>query len=145
MERQKTTATRSLVADLFQFQVYKRSQGRIARQVTFAALASAILIGVWRLLQMTFMIQLSTGVRYALALGLAFVGIWIAFRVVNLPRFADFLIAVEAEMNKVSWPSSSELIRASIVVMMTIFSLAFILFLYDTIWSAFFRWLGVHA
>ena len=31
----------------------------------------------------------------------------------NMPRFADFLIAVEAEMNKVSWPSKAELIRSS--------------------------------
>ena len=35
---------------------------------------------------------------------LAVVGLWAAYRVVNLPAFADFLIAVEAEMNKVSWP-----------------------------------------
>ena len=29
--------------------VYKRSQGRIVRQVTFAALALTLLIGLWRL------------------------------------------------------------------------------------------------
>ncbi len=33
------------------------------------------------------------------------VGLWLCFRLVNMPRFADFLIAVEAEMNKVSWPT----------------------------------------
>ena len=31
-------------------------------------------------------------------------GLWLGYRIVNVPQFADFLIAVEAEMNKVSWP-----------------------------------------
>jgi preprotein translocase subunit SecE len=63
--------------------------------------------------------------------------------VVNLPRFADFLIAVEAEVNKVSWPSRAELVRSTVVVLITIFALAGILFLYDFIWSLLLRMLGV--
>lgn len=34
--------------------------------------------------------------------GLGVVGIWFGYRLVNWPRFADFLISVEAELNKVS-------------------------------------------
>jgi preprotein translocase subunit SecE len=63
--------------------------------------------------------------------------------VVNWPRFADFLIAVEAEMNKVTWPSKDELVRASIVVMFTIFFLAMALFVFDIVWQAFFNAIGV--
>jgi preprotein translocase subunit SecE len=48
-----------------------------------------------------------------------------------MPAFADFLISVEGEMNKVSWPSRGELFRASIVVMLVIFFLAALLFFYD--------------
>ena len=48
-----------------------------------------------------------------------------------MPRFADFLISVEAEMNKVSWPSRGELYRASLVVIVVIFLLVAILFGYD--------------
>ena len=91
--------------------VYKRNQGRIVRQVTFAAMALALLIGLWR------MILLLRGygdscppwLCYGLPAVLAVVGLWAAYRSVNLPAFADFLIAVEAEMNKVSWPSRGEL------------------------------------
>jgi preprotein translocase subunit SecE len=61
----------------------------------------------------------------------AAVGVWVAFRIVNVPSFADFLISVEAEMNKVSWPSRSELFRASMVVIVVIFLLTAILFTYD--------------
>jgi preprotein translocase subunit SecE len=70
-------------------------------------------------------------------------GLWFGFRVVNWPRFADFLIAVEAEMNKVTWPSKDELIRASIVVILTIFILAISLFLFDVMWQAIFNFIGV--
>ena len=58
-------------------------------------------------------------------------GIWVAFRLVNYPPFADFLIAVEAEMAKVSWPTRTELFRSSLVVMLTIFGLAALLAVYD--------------
>ena len=70
-------------------------------------------------------------------------GAWFGFRVVNWPRFADFLIAVEAEMNKVTWPSKDELIRAAIVVIFTIFFLAVALFLFDILWQQLFSFFGV--
>ena len=53
--------------------------------------------------------------QYIVPLTVLVGGLWASFRVVQLPSFADFLISVEAEMNKVSWPSWDELIRASIV------------------------------
>jgi preprotein translocase subunit SecE len=58
-------------------------------------------------------------------------------------RFADFLIAVEAEMNKVSWPSRAELVRSSVVVIMVLFLLAIVLFGLDIVWSFVFEWLGI--
>ncbi|MEO0530079.1 MAG: preprotein translocase subunit SecE, partial [Planctomycetota bacterium] len=58
---------------------------------------------------------------------------WAAFRLIQLPKFAEFLIAVEAEMGKVSWPTQSELLKASGVVIFVIFGLAGLLFLYDWI------------
>jgi len=70
-------------------------------------------------------------------------GFWIGYRVIQWPKFADFLIAVEAEMNKVTWPGKDELIRASIVVMFTIFFLAVALFLFDILWQQFFTFIGV--
>ena len=53
--------------------------------------------------------------------------VWVSYRLVNFPSFADFLIAVEAEMNKVSWPTRVELFRSSIVVLIMMF--AFSIFL----------------
>ncbi len=85
-------------------------------------------------------------VRFSLlhrAGGLLLVGIWFGYRLVNIPQFADFLIAVEAEMNKVSWPSRAELVRSSVVVIFVIFLLASVLFAYDLIWRSLFVLIGV--
>ena len=46
----------------------------------------------------------SAALRFGLPALLLAAGWWISYRIVNFPAFADFLIAVEAEMNKVSWP-----------------------------------------
>jgi preprotein translocase subunit SecE len=62
---------------------------------------------------------------------------------VNVPGFADFLIAVEAEMNKVSWPTRTELYRSSVVVLVTIFVLAVVLFVFDFFWGWVFKILGI--
>jgi preprotein translocase subunit SecE len=48
--------------------------------------------------------------------------------------FADFLIAVESEVAKVSWPSAEEVFRSSAVIIFLIFALAAILAAYDLFW-----------
>jgi preprotein translocase subunit SecE len=73
--------------------------------------------------------------HYWVPLALMAIGLWASFRVVQLPSFADFLISVEAEMNKVSWPTWTELVRSSMVVILMIFILAAILFFYDFAWK----------
>lgn len=60
--------------------------------------------------------------------------IWFAWRLVNWPTFADFLIATEAEMNKVSWTTRKRLFQDTIVVLVTVFLLTFFLFVIDLLW-----------
>ncbi len=130
--------------ELLQFGLYKRTQGRITRQVTFFALALVFAIAAWRLhVTLRLADNASPIVFYGVPLAILALGSWVSYRIVNLPRFADFLIAVEAEMNKVSWPSKDELIRNSAVVMFVIFFLAFLLFGFDQIWVILFNQLGV--
>jgi preprotein translocase subunit SecE len=115
--------------ELFRVGVYKRTQGRIARQATFAALAVIVALGAWSLSE--YYRDRGPVMHYYVPLALLAAGLWASFRMVQMPAFADFLISVEGEMNKVSWPSRSELFRASIVVMVVIFFLAALLFVYD--------------
>ena len=69
---------------------------------------------------------------------------WAAYRVVNVPGFADFLIAVEAEMNKVSWPTRIELFRSSMVVLIMMFAFGIFLAGCDIFWKLLLSWaLGI--
>jgi preprotein translocase SecE subunit len=65
---------------------------------------------------------------------LGLVLIYFAWRLVNVPVFADFLIATEAEMNKVSWTTRRRLIQDTIVVLVTVVLLTSFLFVVDIIW-----------
>ncbi len=150
-----TVATGSFWSELFQFGVYKRSQGRIARQVTFFVLVVLFVIGCWRLsiyfnpnwllgwTGLVFSDAASDAIRFGTAFAVLAVGVWFSFRLVNMPRFADFLIAVEAEMNKVSWPTRTELFRSSMVVIVLLLLLTAVLFVYDIVWRFLFHWLGI--
>jgi preprotein translocase SecE subunit len=75
-------------------------------------------------------------VQFTLPLLLGFLSLWLAWRVVNLPVFADFLIASEAELNKVSWTPRRRLIQDTIVVLVTVFLLTIFLYCADLLWAA---------
>jgi preprotein translocase subunit SecE len=150
--------------EMLRFGIYKRSQGRITRQVTFAAVAAVISLGLLRLSGILKTSALAAGAatwfgQYSWLMPLAWIakgcscitslglfylwfpgvllmlGLWACYRLVNVPTFADFLIAVEAEMNKVSWPTRSELYRASMVVLIVIIVLAATMSLFDVLWK----------
>ena len=154
---QKKASSRSL-GDLFWLlpgSIYKRNQGRVARQVTFAALAVTVMMAAWSFYGFLrggmvpgFWSNLAGGAPlvtvYAPAGVFLLGGCWISFRVVaGWPRFSDFLISVEAEMVKVSWPSRGELYRASLVVVVVIFFMAILLFGFDLFWRYLFQFIGV--
>jgi len=132
---------RGLFRGFFQLGIYKRNQGRIARQVTWAILAVVILLGAWRL--SVFEISGGRSLQFLVPAIVALAGLWLAFRLVNIPSFADFLIAVEAEMNKVSWPTRTELFRSSMVVIFCIVFLAGVLFAFDVFWRTLLKLLRV--
>ena len=154
-ERKDAVASGSMWSELFQFGVYKRSQGRIARQVTFFVLVILFAVGCWSLslfLNPRWVLEsvnieisptASDAIRYGVSFAVLAVGVWFSFRLVNLPRFADFLIAVEAEMNKVSWPTRQELFRSSIVVIVLLLLLTVVLFVYDIVWRFLFEAIGI--
>ena len=68
---------------------------------------------------------------------------FVIFRLMNGPKFADFLIATEAEMKKVSWSSKQELIGSTIVVIATVAIMAALIYLADFSWAFAFKKIGV--
>ena len=133
--------------------LYKPSQGRIVRQVTAVAIAVLMLLAAYEIGNVPFLTNWVGNVwsyehaskiaKWLLMGGIAVGGLWMAYRIVNYPKFADFMIAVEAEMNKVSWPGKQELWRSSLVVMFVIFFMAILLFAFDVAWSTLFKFFGI--
>ena len=140
MSRQQ--ASGSIWSELLAAGLYKRNQGRIVRQATAAAVGLVVFIGCYVLAQGR-LAEYDDPIRYGVPAVLLAAGCWFAFRLVNYPKFADFLISVEAEMAKVSWPTWPEVLRASLVVIAIMFLLASVLFLFDMFWGWLFESVGV--
>jgi preprotein translocase SecE subunit len=73
-------------------------------------------------------------VNWVLPVVLSAILVWWVWRLVNQPTFADFLIATEAEMNKVSWTTRKRLVQDTIVVLVTVFLMTVFLLIIDLIW-----------
>ena len=143
--KQKGGDQPGLLASLFQFGLYKPNQGRVVRQVTAVSVGVVVLLAAYELGWAGWVVALGRdtmgfeGLPYTVFFAVSLIGLWIAYRIVNVPKFADFMIAVEAEMKKVSWPSRKELTNASIVVVVVILILAGVLFIYDLVWQFVFK------
>jgi preprotein translocase SecE subunit len=85
-------------------------------------------------------LTLLPSVHFTLPLLMLAAGLWLAWRSVNVPVFADFLIATEAEMNKVSWTTQRRLVQDTIVVLVTVVLMAFYLFSMDVVWKSVLSW-----
>ena len=121
--------------------LYKPMQGWYARLYTALGLGLIAAAGVYRVYAAVEdnspLWRLGIPARIALALG------WVIFRVIQFPPFAEFLIATEAEMNKVSWTSKEDLYRSTMVVLATVLIMAVFLFVVDWLWLFILRNIGV--
>lgn len=141
----------SLFGELFAGRIFKRNQGRLVRQLTALAIWVVVALISYRLYDAFFRelaltdwpVAAAAVFRQGVPLLILAAGMWFGFRVVNWPRFAEFLISVETELHKVSWPGRSELVKASLVVIFVIFFLAMLLFTYDVVWATIFQFLDI--
>ena len=123
------------------FEIYKRGQGKYTRIVTFASVTAIAMIGAYTLSQKldAASVAIRFGIPTAAVVGMALLMFWM----VNRPKSADFLIATEGEMKKVSWSSRKEVVGSTKVVIVTTFIMAVILFGVDFVFTVAFSWLGI--
>jgi len=130
------------LANLAQTNLYKPLQGRQARLWTAIALGLIIVFGLREIFDaIDGRVNKFGAFGYPAAIGLL-LG-WITFRMLQYPPFVEFLIATEAEMNKVSWTSRDDLKRATTVVLVTVLLMAVFLFGVDWLWSLLLHAIGV--
>jgi preprotein translocase SecE subunit len=131
---------------------YKRAQGQRVRRGTILGILILAGAGIYTLLSHKSLetatanwevslpftngktLLLLPDIRFTVPLLLALFALWFAYRVANFPVFADFLIATEAELNKVSWTTRKRLVQDTIVVLTTMLLLTGFLFAMDFIW-----------
>jgi preprotein translocase SecE subunit len=130
---------------------YKRSQGQRVRRGSMLALLLLAGCGIYTMLAHHTLetgakdwqvaipfaersLTLLPDVRFTLPILLAGLTLWVSYRLVNFPPFADFLIATEAELNKVSWPTRKRLVQDTMVVLTTMALTTIFLFAVDVGW-----------
>ena len=149
----KAKAESSFWGEMFQVRLFKPNQGRIVRQVTAVAAAASVRHRRpggcegrfsrrpppgWGVFPET----IADLICWSIPAVVAVIGCWLAFRLVNWPTFANFLISVEAEMDKVSWATWGYLKRATGVVLVTMIVLGAFLFVSDLLWHELFGLIG---
>ena len=144
-----------LLKELFRLRRYKSSQGHLIRRMTMAGVWILFATAAWKCTQMDFTWLAgwtgwaeSTEIfdmifKYSMAGVIALLGLWFGYRLVHWVTFADFLISVEAEMAKVSWPGKAELRSSTVVVLVVFAFLAGMLLIYDLGLLTFFKWIGI--
>ena len=125
------------------FEIYKRGQGRHVRIITFV---TAMVIVVAGAVVLSDKLEVWTGmpmVQFGVpSLLVVLIGL-LVFRWVNRQKSADFLIATEGEMKKVSWSSRKEIVGSTKVVIVTAFIMAALLFGVDIVFTLLFQWLRI--
>lgn len=130
------------LANLTHANLYKPLQGRQARLWTTLGLGLTIVMGL-RELSLTIGASSNAATAYGVPALIGVVLAWFTFRLLQFPPFVEFLIATEAEMNKVSWTSRDDLKRATSVVLVSVVFMAVFLFGVDWLWSHLLQMIGV--
>jgi len=102
--------------------IYKRSQGKNSRLWTALAVFAVVVLGCWRLYE-----QLhgkgpwvETVIPVAVCAAFSALIYWLS----NRPAVADFLIAAEGEIKKVSWSSRKEILNSTRIVIFVVVVMA---------------------
>ena len=123
------------------FDIYKPGQGKNTRLLSAFGLAIIAGLGCWKLYQQLQARDLNMWVETLVPVGV-FVGLaFLCFLLVNKHNVADFMIAAEGEMKKVSWSSRQEIAVSTFIVIVVVIIMAILLGTTDLGFRTFFSWL----
>jgi preprotein translocase subunit SecE len=123
------------------FDIYKRGQGKYTRLYSAFGAAIVAVLGCLQLYKKLEGTDLGLWVKTMVPAGL-FVGLsLLIFWLVNKPSVADFMVAAEGEMKKVSWSSRKEIAVSTFIVITVVILMAVLLGITDLVFQVFFGWL----
>ncbi len=125
------------------FTIYKRGQGKHTRLCSAFAAAITTGLGCLQLYKRLQATDLGLWVETMVPAGLFVVLALFISWLMNKPSIADFMIAAEGEMKKVSWSSKQEIAVSTIIVIIVVFIMAVLLGATDITFRTFFTWLLV--
>jgi preprotein translocase SecE subunit len=123
------------------FTIYKRGQGKYTRLCSAFAIAIVAGLGCLQLYKKLQAGDVGLWVETMVPAGLFVILAFLSFWLVNQRSFADFLIAAEGEMKKVSWSSRQEIAVSTFIVIMVVISMAVLLGTTDIGFRTLFTWL----
>jgi len=117
--------------------IYKRGQGKNSRLWTAVALFGIVAIGCWRLHKQLSdeNVWINTMVPAVVCALFAALIYWLS----NKPTVANFLIAAEGEIKKVSWSSRKEIVNSTLIVISVVAIMAIGLGAVDVLFRLFFH------
>ncbi len=115
------------------FDIYKRGQGYYTRLYSALTMFVIVAFGCYALHEKLLgtHIWVKTLVPTGLCVALSFLIYWL----MNKPNFADFLIAAEGEIKKVSWSSRKEIVVSTFIVIFVVVSMTIMLFAADFVFK----------
>jgi preprotein translocase subunit SecE len=115
------------------FDIYKRGQGYYTRMYSALMLFVIVAFGCYALYEKLrgTNIWVETLIPAGLCVVLGFLIYWL----MNKPNFADFLIAAEGEIKKVSWSSRKEITISTFIVIFVVASMTLMLFTADFVFK----------
>jgi len=120
------------------FGIYKRSQGKYTRLCSAFGFGVVVMLGcllLYRKLEGADLgLWVATMVPVGIFAGFALLIFWLS----NKPLVADFLIAAEGEVKKVSWSSRKEIAVSTFVVIVLVVIMAILLGVADLSFKLFF-------
>ena len=123
------------------FEIYKRGQGKYTRLGSIFGAGIIAGLGCFALYGKLQAGDLGLWAETMVPVGLFAVLGCLIFWLSNKPAVADFLIAAEGEMKKVSWSSRKEVAVSTFIVIVVVFLMAALLGIADLGFLFFFRWL----
>lgn len=120
------------------FGIYKRGQGKYTRLGSAFGAAIIAGLGCFQLYNKLQAADVGLWVQTMVPASLFVVLSFLIFWFVNKPNIANFMIAAEAEMKKVSWSSRGEIAVSTFVVIVVVILLAALLGIVDFSFQLFF-------